>query len=170
MLRRIAPLSLFAILALASPLATVTGAGQYDTRLRAFLGSTPIRPTEAGRYHCHDLDYPLIRCYRSSTRLERAVRVRLEAPEGTEALSFVRVFEDVSYAGASAYLSRDYTRLGDIGWNDRISSFKVLNGGSGTFYEHIWYGGLMYDFCCNQNVYNVGSTYNDKFSSVEGSA
>jgi hypothetical protein len=85
-------------------------------------------------------------------------------------VTYVRVFEHAGYDGASAYLSQSYDSLGDIGWNDRITSLRVVNGGSGSFYVHSGYSGGEYPFCCNQNVANVGPSWNDTFSSVSGSA
>jgi hypothetical protein len=78
----------------------------------------------------------------------------------------VIVFDHESYGGPSAYLSQNYANLGVIGWNDRITSFKALNSQSGHFAEHANNGGAWYSFCCNQQVLNVGSAWNDKFSSV----
>jgi len=46
--------------------------------LRAELDGRPIPPTDAGNYHCHDFDYPLIRCYRTAAELEDAVARRAE--------------------------------------------------------------------------------------------
>ena len=85
-------------------------------------------------------------------------------------LPYVRIFDDATFEGASMYLSASYDNLSVIGWNDRISSYRSVNAGTGVFSEHA--GGLGIDttFCCNVNVSYVGAAKNDTFSSVTGSA
>jgi len=145
--------------------------------LRAELDGRPIPPTDAGNYYCHDFDYPLIRCYRTAAELEDAVARRAvgrgvdgrdsgQGDVGTTALSYVRVFSDAYFKGMSAYLNQPYDRLGDIGWNDRISSFTALTSAGGRFWQHMYGGGWAYAFCCLQSVGYVGDAYNDQFSSV----
>ncbi len=84
------------------------------------------------------------------------------------ALDYVEVFENPSYGGASMYMAQDYSVLSLIGWNDRISSFKGLNGQAGIFYTDWLYGGSTWSFCCNQNISSLGA-FNDTFSSVRHS-
>jgi hypothetical protein len=169
MSRRLALASLMAAAMLNAPL-TALAADEPTARLRAFLGDREIATSEAGRHHCHDLDHPVVRCYRSAAEAERAVAERLQQEASLLATNFVRVFEHASYNGASAYLSQNYSDLGSIGWNDRISSYRVLNGGSGTFHQPVSYSGIQLGFCCNDNVSSLSATYNDQFSSVQGSA
>ena len=158
----------------ASALAPGLTTGAEPGRIRAFLGDREIPARESGRHHCHDFEFPVIRCYRSGRALDRAVATsgRRTAADGLSvtATNYVRVFEHQTYAGASAYLAYTYSDLRTIGWNDKITSYIVVNGGSGAFYEHIDHAGLTDSFCCGEWVSNVGSTFNDKFSSVEGSA
>jgi hypothetical protein len=141
----------------------------------AVLDGRPIDPDQVGDYYCHDFDYPIIRCYHSSAALDRAVADRADAggqgtsapnPNGAAAVNYVRIFADASYGGVSMYLSNAYARLGDIGWNDRISSFKTLASAGGTFWQHTFGGGWGYPFCCLSGVTYVGDAYNDQFSSV----
>jgi hypothetical protein len=140
----------------------------------ADLGGRPIPAVDVGRYHCEDFDFPRIHCYLSAIDLEQAVARRLAAPASagpgalatTLATNYVRVFADLNYGGASAYLSVSYDDLSVIGWNDRISSFQGLAGNGGTFFEHIYGGGFAYPFSANQQVTYVGDAYNDRFSSV----
>jgi len=145
--------------------------------LRVELEGRPIPPTEAGNYHCHDFDYPLIRCYRTSAELEDAAARRTEgggldgmdtgsADAGTASVSYVRVFSDANHKGTSAYLNQPYDRLGDIGWNDRISSFTSLTSAGGRFWQDTYGRGWSYSFCCLQSVGYVGDAYNDQFSSA----
>jgi hypothetical protein len=142
--------------------------------IEADLGGRSIPAVDVGRYHCDDIDFPRIHCYVTAAALEQAVARRLVAarPAGpgdlatAPAVTYVRIYADVNYAGASAYLSVAYDDLSVIGWNDRISSFKGQAGNGGTFFEHIYGGGFAYGFNANQNVSYVGDAYNDRFSSV----
>jgi len=85
-------------------------------------------------------------------------------------LGYVRVYNDAGFDGASMVLSASYENLSTIGWNDRISSYKSVNAGSGVFSEHASGAGNDTSFCCNVNVSYVGAAKNDTFSSVAGSA
>lgn len=141
-----------------------------DSGARATLDGQPLPLGQVGEYHCHDLYGPVITCYRTSAQLEAAVKGVMDERDGTKgvaAVSYVRIFEHVARQGASMYVSADYTNLGSIGWNDRISSFQSVNGGAGRFYHDSNMTGLYYTFCCGAIVENVGSTHNDKFTSVE---
>lgn len=173
-LHRITTLSLAAVL-----LVSAAGAAQAKPPAsRATLDGEPIASSTVARWQCHDLAVPHIHCFRSIVSLRRDIRryldggrARVGAPAvGILAVAYVRVYEDANYGGGSAYLSQDYTNLGTIGWNDRITSFKVLNGGSGTFREHAGPAGASYGFCCAQQVSNIGSTWNDAISAVSGNA
>jgi len=142
--------------------------------IAAELGGRPIPAVDVGRYQCEDFDFPRIHCYLLAVDLERAVarRLAVPAPAGPGALAtilatnYVRVFADLNYGGASAYLSVSYDDLSAIGWNDRISSFQGQAGNGGTFFEHIYGGGFAYGFNAYQQVSYVGDAYNDRFSSV----
>jgi hypothetical protein len=150
---------------LAAPASAGTG------ELRATLDGGSLSLGKVGQYHCHDLDSPVITCFRTSGELEAAVKGwmdRLGGAAGTDAVSYARIWEDIGREGASMYLSADYANLGTIGWNDRISSFRSVNGLSGTFYHDDQMRGTVYPFCCNEIVENVGSAHNDRFISVEG--
>jgi hypothetical protein len=138
---------------------------------RAMLDGGSLALEKVGRYHCHDLDSPVITCFRTSAELEAAVKGwmdRLGPDRGAAAVSYVRIWEHAEREGASIYLSADYANLGTIGWNDRITSLRSVNGGAGTFYHDEQMHGTPYGFCCNEIVDNVGGAHNDRFSSVEG--
>lgn len=142
--------------------------------IEADLGGRPIPAVDVGRYHCEDFDFPRIHCYLLAVDLERAVARRLAvealpdtvASATTLATTYVRIFVDKGFQGASAYLSVSYDELSVIGWNDRISSFQGQAGNGGTFFEHIYGGGFAYGFNAYQQVTYVGDAYNDRFSSV----
>lgn len=168
MLRRFAVLLLITV-ASASPVATFA-TSEDEPSLTARMGSKVIDPRDVGRYHCHDLDFPQITCFETARALAEAVATHEDALAGPTAVAFVRVFEHEAFGGASAVLSQSYARLADIGWNDRITSFRGLNGGSGNIFKNAQFSGDAYAFCCNQQVNNVGSAWNDSFSSISGSA
>jgi hypothetical protein len=172
MARRSPLVSILVAVTLLSAAPTATTA---DDAPSAMLGGRSIDRSSVAGLHCHDLDHPVIRCFRSEARLTRAVRWSIAlagGPAGTRlaAVPYVRIFEHASFNGASMYLSASYADLSVIGWNDRITSFKPLNGGSGTFWHHAGQEGTAHAFCCATNVANVGSAHNDRFSSVAGSA
>jgi hypothetical protein len=152
-------------------IATAPVAAAKDNRITADLDGTPIAASSSSAYYCHDFDYPRIHCFRSAEDLQAAVGVT--SPTNTALLSaasvpvgtWVIVFSDASYAGSYAYLSHNYDRLGDIGWNDRISSFSVNVGISGFFAQNVFGSGWGYNWCCYQNIPYVGSSFNDQFSS-----
>lgn len=172
-----------AIVVLASSLlALPPGVAAGEPPIRADLDGRPIPVVDVGDWFCHDFDYPVIHCFRSAAELDAAVAdlgvaplepsgdtavsSSLGSPSVVLGLSYVRVFVDAGYAGNSAYFSVNYSNLGLIGWNDKISSFIALNGLSGQFFENTNYWGLVDSFCCSQSVSYVGDIYNDKFSSV----
>jgi hypothetical protein len=158
------------------------GVAAGEPPIRADLEGKPIPAVEVGDWFCHDFEYPAIHCFRSAAGLDAAVAdlglepltpdtnvgeaVAQTSPAAASALSYVRVFVDANYSGGSAYFSVNYSNLGLIGWNDKISSYVALNSLSGQFWENTSYWGLLDSFCCNQLVSYVGDAYNDKFSSV----
>lgn len=142
-------------------------AGEPPRQVTAELDGKAIELAAVGSYHCHDFDYPRIRCTTSGLALDNSVEAAFGVLEllGVTAVSYVRIFENSAYGGASMYVSQDYSALAFIGWNDRISSFRAQNSETGSFYWEWMYGGTPYTFCCNQNVSSLGS-WNDNISSV----
>lgn len=55
-----------AVLVVVGALQTDTTAGGRD-HIRAVLEGQPIRARDVSRYHCHDLEYPVIRCFRNAS-------------------------------------------------------------------------------------------------------
>lgn len=144
-------------------------AGAVDDGPRsADLDGKPIALTSVALYHCHDLAYPVIHCFRTAAErdgLLEDVASRAGAAAAAAAVVYVTVYEHATYFGASLAVSQDYDILATLGWNDRISSYKVRNSESGVFHVD-WFGGGAGDsFCCNQWVSSLGS-FNDAFSSV----
>lgn len=65
------------VLAVAIAMQTGTTAGERD-HVRAFLEGQPIRAQDISRYHCHDLESPVIRCFRRAADRD----VDVDAHEG----------------------------------------------------------------------------------------
>jgi hypothetical protein len=147
------------VAALTAPVSVFAAANQSE--MSADLEGRPIKLSDVSKYHCHDLDYPRIHCFRSESSRDDATTSRLAA----SGVAYVIAWENGGYSGNSVILSQDYTVLATLAWNDRISSFKVQNSQSGRFWTDWFYGGTFYAFCCNQTVPYLGS-YNDTFSSV----
>ena len=129
----------------------------------------PIDLGQAARLSCHDLDYPVLRCFASPDAMLLDAQRRLH--EGGSAVravavldvGYVVVYEHATYGGSSMLLSADQAWLSDIGWNDRISSFKSF-GGTGNFREHSPGSGFSYTFSPSSQVSSLSGSYNDKFS------
>ncbi len=132
------------------------------------LDGRPITLEEAAAHSCHDFDYPVLTCYRTSAEMEQVAAARFTADaiaSAAAATGYVVVFEHGAYGGASRTISQSYGYLGDIGFNDKISSFKSY-GATGRFFDNAPPGGLAYSFSGSTWVTYVGDIYNDKFSSV----
>lgn len=151
--------TLIAIVALSAPASVQAASG--ESVMTADLDGKPIALRDVGRFHCQDLDYPRIHCFRGEAARDASASTLLAAASST----YVIVWENAGYQGASLIISQDYPALVTLGWNDRISSFKGQNMGSGKFWTDWFYGGSAYQFCCNQQIPLLGS-YNDTFSSV----
>lgn len=136
--------------------------------LRATANGEAISLREAGGMSCHDLAFPVLTCYPTSAEMLDAVDSWLKDSRAAAAatIGYVVVFEHGAYAGAAQTISRDYSYLGDIGWNDKVSSLKSY-GASGRFWEHAPNGGLIYYVYATSRSPYVGDLYNDKFSAVD---
>lgn len=131
----------------------------------ADLEGKPLKTSSIPDYYCHDRDFPLIHCYRTSAGLQSA----LAAPAGLSALSstdYVVVYSSPTYAGSYFYVSQDYDALAVVGWNDRIRSYRGVNGASGSFWTDWFESGTGQLFCCNQTVPVLSATFDHQFSSV----
>lgn len=135
----------------------------------AFLGAERIALNRASEFHCHDRDYPVIRCFGTAaertTEGERFARRSDISSSGTSFLSpFVRWYRDASFGGPSfeAYLAEP--DLAAVGWDNQISSFKSLNGGHPLWWTGANQSGTKWDW----GTASVGSlgAGNDQFSSV----
>lgn len=155
-------------LALALAVTLPTGQVSGSTGIRAVMDGKPITLKEAETLSCHDFDFPVLTCFADSAQMEKAAAERFAERKAMAVASsgYVVVFEHGAYAGATRTISQSYSYLGDIGFNDKISSFKSY-GATGRFYDNAPPGGLVYSFGGSTWVSYVGDTYNDKFSSVD---
>lgn len=131
--------------------------------LTAYLDGRPIKPVEVGNWYCHDFAYPVIQCFSDPNQLETSTSAALTT--AAAGVTYVTVYEFTTYQGAYMHISENHSMLSMLGWNDRISSFKVKNNQSGVFWTDWLYSGTRYTFCCNQSLGSLGS-FNDTFSSV----
>ena len=157
-------------LALLATMVLVPQVNGGDTpRLSAYLDGRPIRSTDAGSWFCHDFEYPVIHCFSSASGLEAAIDEPAEASAIAAAFGpgdYVTIYSEPSYGGSYAHLSANYDTLFWIGWNDRISSYKVRNSQSGSFWEHFQGTGRRTPFCCNQLVPWLAADVDNTFTSV----
>ena len=122
---------------------------------------------EIPSYFCHDRDYPQIHCFAAADDLEAALAAGEGfAPLAAAATNYVVVFSQASYGGSYLYISQDYDTLAIVGWNDRIRSFRALNGELGRFWTDWYQSGSFLNFCCNSNVPSLSSTYDERITSV----
>lgn len=131
--------------------------------IRAELDGRRIPIDRISEYYCHDLERPLIRCFKSAAELEASHTV---SRIGVTAVIYVTVYDSPSYAGSFMQISSDYDALSLVGWNDRVSSYRARNGETGSFYTDWFHGGTADHFCCNETVPILGGGFNDAFSSV----
>jgi hypothetical protein len=145
----------------AHPLASSDG-------LTADLDGRPIKTQSVGAYYCHDFDYPHIHCYSTPAALEAEVG---SGETGTYVMTagasdYLTVYSEPMFGGSYAHLAQNYDGLWAIGWNDRISSFKVRNNASGWFFQDWYGGGWKYAFCCDAQATGLSGSYDNQFSSV----
>jgi hypothetical protein len=137
----------------------------------ATLDGRPLAVADIDNFHCHDLEYPIIRCFRKAAdrdaelETEPGAMAAMAGTAATAAVVYVTVYESPGFAGASLSISQNYDALAVIGWNDRISSFKGRNAETGIFYVDWFASGSSWAFCCNTSVSNL-SSWNNTFSSV----
>ena len=172
MIRRVQRILASLLLGLVISQSLPEGANADSAIFVADLEGTPIPATSVGDYYCHDFDYPFVHCFATAVRLEKVVEGVLGPSSdpsvlGAAAVSYVKIYDYASYAGSLAYISQTYGNLGDIGWNDRISSYIALNRETGAFYTDSWYSGSIDYFCCNQGVASLSSTFDNRITSVK---
>jgi hypothetical protein len=137
-------------------------AADAATTLNAYVDGKPIPLGDVSKYYCDDLSYPDIEC----SRTPLAITTRATLATLLTSVDYVTIWDLPGYSGTFMNISQDYTMLSLIGWNDRISSFKVRNGETGTFFVDWFYNGSQWSFCCNTQQPSLGG-YDNSFSSVQ---
>lgn len=164
--------------AIALVLATGPAASASDDPARAVHRDLAIPLVDVARYHCHDGAYPVIRCFDTAEERDGETvapgnidpSVSGEGADGDQtvaAVFYVSFWEHEKYGGASYSASQPNPSLGDYGWNDKVTSFKSLNGQRPKWWEHANYGPPAWQWAAGAWISNVGSGANDTFSSVK---
>lgn len=151
---------------LATPAPSVLGARSGE--LWATADDRPIPLAAVSSLYCHDLDYPLIRCFRDEPAL-RADEQRAEAaaPAGSSITVWVTWYRDADYGGPAFDAAWSWPDLATINWSRQISSFRSYSGANPRWYFLPNYaGGVSVSWGANAQVSYVGGTYNDRFESV----
>ncbi len=145
--------------------------------LRAVYAGHSIPLLQVSTLHCHDGAYPIIRCFATEAEATAdANRIIGRAPGiglGTggqasiQATFYVTFYQDENYGGASWSTTGAISDLSQIGWNDAITSFKSLNGGHPKWWTDSNYSAASAQWAAGAWVANIGSNWNDQFSSVK---
>jgi hypothetical protein len=144
-----------------------TSAAAAEPEFVVTLDGRPIPATAIATHHCHDLDFPIVRCFGNAATRDRAVfaDVGVAGMESLTAIAYVTMYDGAGFSGSSFLVSQNYDALAAIGWNDRVSSFKGRNSETGRFYVDWFAGGSSRSICCNQQTSSLGGLDNT-FSSV----
>lgn len=159
-------LAVLILLSVAAP-ATADPGGDRPV-IEANLDGVPIDPIAIPSYFCHDHAYPRIHCYPTARELERAL-LRSDSSSGLLATSvsdYVQIFAGTYTTGPSMYLSQNYDTLAFVGWNDRIRSYRGLNGASGVFWTDWFASGNNLSFCCNVVDPSLPAAFDRSITSV----
>jgi hypothetical protein len=150
----------------------VAGTAGAESELLATYQGKQVSTAKISDYHCHDRDYPTIRCF--ATAAERDLDAETSplgladaGSESVQASSYVVWFQDINYGGASYMTSIAWSDLGSISWSNKISSFKSLNGLRPKWWDLVNYGTPSWQWAAGAQVSWVGDTANDRFSSVK---
>ena len=152
-------------------LASSTPAMAAAPEIEATLDGRPIDVSDVGRYQCHDLDNPIIRCFRKAADRDLSIDLELGISDASVSGSaattvvYVTLYDSPNFLGSSISLSQSYDALATIGWNDRVSSFRARNSATGRFYVDWFASGSSWSFCCNQSTASL-SSWDNSFSSV----
>lgn len=144
--------------------APVTAATEPDPEpeITAYVDGRPIPVSDIPRYYCDDFAYPVISC----TRLPHVAQNRALTAALVAEVEYVTVYDWSGYGGTYMHMSQDYAMLASVGWNDRVSSFRGRNSETGRFNGDWFHTGTTWLFCCNVQVFSLGS-YDNTFSSVK---
>lgn len=157
---------------------TVPTSSESGSEARAIYQAQEIPLSDVARHHCHDVQYPLVRCFDTAAERDNDIQTEAESvtsfsPSSGEdvtqatVLLYVTFWEHADYGGVSFSASQPIAHLGDYGWNDATTSFKSLNGQRPKWWEDAYYGLPAWRWAAGSWVSNVGSGSNDTFSSVK---
>lgn len=150
-----------------------------DSERGAVYQDEPIPLADVVEHHCHDGESPTIRCFDTAAErdADAAEAVPIADASGLSSLDvlaltasstfYVTFWQDAGYGGSSFTTSQPQPDLRDIGWNDKISSFKSLNGQRPKWFADVQYVTPSWQWAAGANVSYVGDTANDRFSSVK---
>lgn len=141
-------------------------AAAQPAQVRADLDGRPIPAAQAVDHFCTDAAFPLIHCYSTPAALEAAAGVTAPAPLAAAATEYVVVYSGQGYSGNYMRISQNWDALAAVGWNDRIRSYRALNGLAGTFYTDWYGGGSVLQFCCGVTAPSLSTTFDAQISSV----
>jgi hypothetical protein len=154
----ISGVTLLLVLAASPASAGQRGAGPQMT---ADLDGVPIKLADVGKWYCHDFDFPVIHCFSHPEDVQKSQGFATAATSTV----YVTVYEFTTYQGAFMHMSQDYSILGLIGWNDRISSLVIHTSPGAVFWTDWLYTGTRYSVCCYTQLGSLGS-FDNSFSSV----
>lgn len=156
-----------AILAASVTSTAAAGSAGGSTQRRAQLDGHTIPLRDVGLFQCHDRDFPVIRCFGSSAERDKDMADVERSAELVTVAAYVTWYADGNYGGSPSFTAFwSEPDLTVYGWNDRISSFRTLNGGHPRWWQDVGNGGAAWDWGTMSIPY-VGDSANDKFSSVE---
>jgi hypothetical protein len=158
-----------------------SGLGQTGEHLSAFLDGQRIPLVDVSLYHCHDIEAPIIRCFRTAAERddELVQDLRSTGSVGTtsdlslasilssQSVNYVLWYAAIDYGGTSMFTSGAISNLGTLGWDNMISSFKSTNGGRPKWWDGTGYTLIAWQWSASAWVAYVGDDANDKFSSVQ---
>ncbi len=166
--RRLGPVAvLLAVLtSMVAPVHSVSGA--QTGGLRATVDGRLISLAEVSALHCHDLAYPLIRCFHDEPAMQADERqTAASAPTGSAITVWVTWYRDAGYGGPSFDAASSWPDLATINWSHQISAFRSYSGANPRWFFYPNYaGGVSVSWGVNAQISYVGATYNDRFASV----
>jgi hypothetical protein len=156
-----------ALLALSVGSTAVAGSPTGAPERRAQLDGHPIPLSDVARFHCHDRDFAVIRCFGSAAERDRDLVELGRSGELVAVTAYVTWYADGNWREPPSFTALwSEPDLTTWGWNDKISSFRTLYGGHPRWWQDVDKKGASWDWGTSSISY-VGDAANDKFSSVE---
>ena len=136
--------------------------------VHADLDGQPILVSDIPGYFCHDRDFPAIHCFWTARALEASITARSSGPaiEAAAGSDYVVVYAALMCSGTYMYISQNYDTLFTVAWNDRIRSYRGLNGASGVFWTDWYATGDDLPFCCNVLDPSLPAAFDKAITSV----